>query len=156
MATTQQQLDDDCDRSILTEPNHLAATIRDRVDDVLGRPDTTWADIVPTYQAGLCWVCSQAYYFGCNEAEQTTLTPKQVEIEIEHPLFIGTVSHWFLEADDGTILDLTKEQFDVMCVDVPYDNARGRGFGGSTAGPTNDAKELLADSAVAAAVSEHQ
>jgi len=35
------------------------------------------------------------------------------------------VSHWFLQAADGQIFDLTADQFELP---VPYASARGRGF----------------------------
>lgn len=130
------------DDTIVVEPNELARDLREAVGDVHGRDDSAWAQTSPSILAGHCYLLSNAYYYGLDTRARDHHVPQQVSFEITHPNFIGEVSHWFLERVDGDIIDLTAEQFTTLDVDVPYDNARGRGFG-SHSTPTDDAIELL-------------
>ncbi len=111
-------------QQIFTEPNKLAEAIRAYLAD---RPDdSVWADASQSLLGGHCYVASEAYYHMSDEQDE--LTPKQVSFEIDTDEFQGEISHWFLEDQDGNVIDLTAEQFDPLGVDVPYDEATGRGF----------------------------
>lgn len=128
--------------NVIVEPNEFARDLREEVVDILGRDDSTWANVSPSMLAGHCYTLSNAYYYGLSQQARDNHVPQQVRFEINDPLFIGEVSHWFLKRSDGCIIDLTAEQFNVPDVSVPYDDARGRGFG-SHSTPTDDAKALL-------------
>ena len=112
------------------EPDELAQTLRSIAPDVLRYKDDVFSMTSPTQLAGHCYVLSEAYYHGVSDETRAKLTPKQMSIVVEHFLLDEpvTVSHWFLEHEDGTIIDLTIEQFETMNVDVDYTRATGRGF----------------------------
>lgn len=65
---------------------------------------------------GHCYVVSEAAYHLLGGKEQGW-TPQHVKV--------CGVPHWFLKHKNGTILDLTANQFRVV---IPYDKARGTGF----------------------------
>ena len=143
----ESRIESDDRPSIIVEPDGFAAALRARADEVLGRPDTQWANVVPTSHVGQCYAICEAYYHGVGADRRETLTPEQVTVEVNHPVFIGKVSHWYLRVDDDVVIDPTWEQFDVMSTTVPYDEGRGRGF--VPPSPSSNARELLADEAVA-------
>lgn len=95
----------------------------------------TDADRKPKYQgnpnamAGHCYVASEAAFhiLGGREAGWTA-------VQIEHE----SDSHWFLRHDDGTVLDITADQFQTP---VPYDEGRGRGF--LTVQPSKRAERVM-------------
>lgn len=78
---------------------------------------------------GQCYIASETAYhmFGGKEAGWT---PMQMQWE-------GS-SHWFLRHKDGTILDITANQFHTT---PDYSKARGRGF--LTKRPSNKTREVL-------------
>lgn len=114
--------------NVVVEPDELAAELRDRCFAVLGFDGSEWAGVCPDTRAGRCYQLAEAYYHGVDEGTRARLTPMQMTVEVTHPLFIGELSHWFLHHDDGAIIDPTAEQFHVMGVEIPYDDAVGRGF----------------------------
>lgn len=125
-STVQQ--DEYTPSNVVVEPDALAKAIRNQVYETLGFDGSKWAGVVPDERAGWCYQCAEAYYHGVEDGVRARLTPMQVTIDVVHPNFVGEVSHWFLHHDDGAIIDLTPEQFHIMCVEIPYAEASGRGF----------------------------
>lgn len=70
----------------------------------------------PNPYAGHCYVATEALYYLLGGEEEGW-----------HPMFIKHEEepHWFLQNDDGTIIDPTAEQFETP---VPYEKAVGKGF----------------------------
>ena len=140
---SEASLSDDPD--IHVEPNKLARKIREHAWEVLDTPsaDNEFAMTSPTPLAGYCYHCSEAYYHALDDVREQ-VTPMQVTVVVDHFLLDATqeVSHWYLEHDNGKILDLTAEQFTKMGLEVPYDEGRGRGF--VPPSPSNPTQELLA------------
>ena len=126
---------------VITQPDDLARRLRRRGASVVGRDDSEWAGVAPWELAGHCYALSEAYYHGVDDDHRGQLTPAQVEVGITHPVFIGEVSHWYLRRSDGVVIDLTREQFEVMGIDVPYPEGRGRGF--VPPSPSAQTRELL-------------
>lgn len=126
--TTDEQLNRYTPANVVTEPNELAVAIREQLYPTLGFDDSEWASVAPDVRAGWCYQASEAYYHAVDPGVRDRITPMQVTIDVAHPNFIGEVSHWFLHHDDGAIIDLTAEQFNTMCVEIPYDEASGQGF----------------------------
>lgn len=111
-------------KQIIREPDEVAMSIRAYLAD---RPcDSQWAEASNSLLGGHCYVASEVYYHMTERKFE--LTPMQVSFEVNHPHFEGEVSHWFLEDLDNRVIDLTAEQFDPLGVNVPYDEATGRGF----------------------------
>lgn len=83
----------------------------------------------PNGVAGHCYVASEALYhlLGGKEAGWTPQT-------IQHE----GGPHWFLQHQDGTILDATADQFQTP---VPYEKARGCGF--LTRQPSQRTRQVL-------------
>lgn len=126
---TEASLDNQ--QTIVREPDELTRKLREEVYDALGRADGEWAAVAPNDLAGHCYQVCEAYYHGVDDETRSKLTPQQVSWTHEHFMFDDgeiDISHWFLKHDDGTIIDPTAEQFEGMNVDVPYDEATGRGF----------------------------
>lgn len=71
-----------------------------------------WSPSNPTL--GFCYVVSEAIYHYAEEK----LVPKVVRID-------GIGTHWWLEREDGTILDYTAKQFDLR---PPYELGRRAAF----------------------------
>lgn len=78
---------------------------------------------------GHCYVASEAAYH--------MLGGKEAGWRPMHIKHIGC-SHWFLQHEDGTILDLTASQFRTP---IDYSEARGKGF--MTKQPSKRAKKLI-------------
>ena len=144
--TSQPEASLSDDPNVHVEPNKLARKIREHAWEVLDspRPDNQFAMTSPTPLAGHCYHCSEAYYHALDDDVREKVTPQQVTVVVDHFLLDGVqeVSHWYLEHDNGEILDLTAEQFTDMGLEVPYDEGRGRGF--VPPSPSNPTKELLA------------
>lgn len=87
---------------------------------------------IPYY--GHCYVASEALYhaLGGKEAGYTPVRARDSE---------GTV-HWWLEDGAGTIIDVTKDQYESRGLVPPY--AEGRRAGFLTKGPSKRAAILLA------------
>jgi len=129
---------------IVVEPDKLAESLRNSAYDVLGRPKDTWSRTAHHQLAGQCYQVCEAYYHGVEADVREQLTPQQITFTVEHFLFDDDeleISHWFLKHDDGTIIDPTAEQFEAMSVDVPYDQATGRGF--VPPSPSKESRVLL-------------
>lgn len=129
------------DGAVIGQPDHVAQQLRQRAPSVLGRDDSAWASVVPWELAGHSYTIAEAYYHAVDEELRCQLTPVQVTVGITHPVFIGEVSHWYLRRSDGVVIDLTREQFEVMGIDVPYPEGRGRGF--VPPSPSAQTRELL-------------
>jgi len=67
-----------------------------------------------------CYVASEALYYLAG-GKAAGLTPVNGVLETEYT----RISHWWLRDADGTVIDLTAEQFDFPW---PYEDGRGRGF----------------------------
>lgn len=121
----------------------LATQLQHQAPRVLETPGDPFSRTSPSRLAGYCYNVSEAYYHGVDADVRNRLTPKQLEIIVEDRHFDGqiSVSHWFLERDDGVIIDLTAEQFDFLTDTVPYEDASGRGF--VPPSPSGDSQRLL-------------
>lgn len=82
-----------------------------------------------TRLAGHCYVASEVAYHALGGKDKGW-KPMFVRVNDE--------PHWFLQHENGFILDLTGEQFDTK---IPYDQARGKGF--LTKKPSKRAKILI-------------
>jgi len=147
MSETQQtqsqvQLDHYTPGNVVVEPDAIAAELREKCFPTLGYDDSEWAKVVPDTRAGWCYQLSEAYYHAVDPDTRERLTPMQVTVDVRHPVFVGEVSHWFLVHDDGAVIDLTAEQFHVMSIEIPYGDARGRGF--VPPSPSEQSEQLLA------------
>lgn len=81
---------------------------------------------------GHCYVATEAYFYA-RGGEDSGLEPRTVQHE-------GT-THWWLETEDGQIIDLTAEQFDTP---VPYGaGTSGTGFYATYDGPSDRAEQVL-------------
>ena len=98
--------------------------VRDALTDDLRR--APWKGS-PSRYAGHCYVASEALY---HLMGRDGLTPQNIRHE--------GASHWYLLADDGTILDPTADQFSTP---VPYEAGRGKGF--LTKQPSKRAQEVI-------------
>jgi len=132
------------EQEIIVEPDSLARSLRNNAYDVLGRPKDKWSRTATHELAGQCYQVCEAYYHGVDEDIRDQLTPQQITFTVNH--FLSEtgeleISHWFLKHDDGTIIDPTAEQFEAMSVDVPYDQATGRGF--VPPSPSKESRVLL-------------
>jgi hypothetical protein len=124
----------------------LATQLRHQTPRVLDPPLGEFSQTSPSRLAGYCYNISEAYYHGVDADVRNRLTPKQLELIVEDQHFDGqiSVSHWFLERDDGVIIDLTAEQFDFLTDPVPYEDATGRGFvPPSPSGHTQEVLEVV-------------
>lgn len=129
--------------TVQTEPDGIAQELREIARDV-HVPADDWEYASDSPLAGACYAVSEAFYHE-GSMYKGKLTPQQVSFEATIDLGVYSetydVSHWFLEGDNGTIFDLTAEQFWEHDIEIPYDEARGRGF--LTKAPSSDAQELL-------------
>lgn len=115
------------------EGDELATVIRGRLwddEELLSDPDQLYPLSHPL--AGHCFVASEAYMV----LSERDLKPMWVTVTVPEPGPTGdetTFSHWFLrDRDTGEVVDLTAEQFteyEYADVEVPYDEAQGKGFG---------------------------
>jgi len=121
----------------------LALEIQHYAPRVFDTPGDAFSRKSPSTLAGYCYNVSEAYYHGVTAEVRGQLTPKQLEFVVDDDRFDTqiSVSHWFLERDDGVIIDLTAEQFDFIDESVPYDDATGRGF--VPPSPAGDTQRLL-------------
>lgn len=79
--------------------------------------------------AGHCYVASEAFYHLAG-GKEAGLVPKVTRWE-------GS-THWWLQAPDGSVIDLTAEQFENP---VPYEQGRGSGF--LTREPSKRARRVI-------------
>ena len=103
--------------------NALAERIRAALTDDLLKPEYRGGT---RPFSGHCYVASEAYY----HLTGRTHAPKRLRV--------NGVTHWWLEAPDGGIIDLTAEQFD-----GPVDYARGVGAGFLTREPSKRARIVI-------------
>lgn len=89
----------------------LVASIHSALTDELRHPVDN-----PHPLAGFCYVASEAFYHIIG-GKHKGLTPCMVKHE--------GVNHWYIKYKDGTIFDLTADQFKNP---PDYDKGRGRGF----------------------------
>ena len=122
-------------------PSYLATEIRQVVPDVI-HPTSEWAWESDSELAGHCYVASEAFYHATGEQHQAQLTPQVVSFDVvDQRGHTHTVSHWYLEADNGQIIDLTEDQFDAVERSIPRDEAVGKGF--VPPSPCNDTQRVL-------------
>lgn len=137
-------------QTIITRPEaslsnqELALQLQHHAPRVLETPNDPFSRTSPSVLEGHCYNISEAHYHGVDADVRERLTPKQVEIVVDDLRFDGaiSVSHWFLERDDGVVIDLTAEQFDFIDESVPYSETSGRGF--VPPSPCGDTEQLLA------------
>jgi hypothetical protein len=67
-----------------------------------------------------CYTASEALYVLAG-GKAAGITPMHGVVETEHT----RISHWWLRDEDGSVVDLTADQFDFPW---PYAEGRGRGF----------------------------
>ena len=111
-------------------PDMLAKDIRMNITHILGTNEDEFSVKSPSVLAGHCYNASEVYYHSVDKSIRKKLTPQQMTITVNHDLFDDTVevSHWFLKHDNGSIIDLTIDQFDVLGIDIDHEEATGRGF----------------------------
>ena len=125
---------------VYQEPDSIAHELRTIARDV-HEPESSWARDCDSELGGACYALSQAYYEAITNTRREKLTPQQVSVEMTLDNVSYATSHWFLEHDNGSIVDLTAEQFRDHDVVVPYEQARGRGF--LTTEPSSAAQAIL-------------
>lgn len=81
---------------------------------------------------GWCYTVSEAIYYKSG-GKAAGIKPMQASIEVDG----YHISHWWLQDEDGSIVDATADQFDFP---FPYELGRGRGF---QTNMKNDTRELL-------------
>lgn len=82
---------------------------------------------------GWCYVASEAIYY-LSGGKAAGIKPMRATIEVNGL----KVSHWWLQEEDGSIVDATATQFDFL---FPYESGRGCGF---QTNMKSDTKELIA------------
>jgi len=82
---------------------------------------------------GHCYIASEAL-FHLNGGKASGLSIKRARDDFG-------ISHWWLESDDGEILDLTADQYKVFGFDPPYSKGVKTGF--LTKEPSKRAKLLM-------------
>jgi hypothetical protein len=126
--------------SVYQVPDKIALNLRAIARDVHD-PESPWARDCESDLGGACYATSEAYYHAVCDDRRDKLTPQQVSVEMDVDNVSYATSHWFLEHDDGTIIDLTAEQFRIHDVRIPHHQARGRGF--LTGDPSSAAQAIL-------------
>jgi hypothetical protein len=126
--------------SVYQVPDKIALNLRAVARDVHD-PESPWARDCESDLGGACYALSEAYYHAVTDDRRDRLTPQQVSVEMSVDNVSYATSHWFLEHDDGTIIDLTAEQFRIHDVRIPHHQARGRGF--LTSDPSSAAQAIL-------------
>lgn len=69
---------------------------------------------------GWCYVASEAIYY-LSGGKSAGIKPMQASIEVDGQ----QVSHWWIQDEDGSVVDATAAQFDFP---FPYEKGRGCGF----------------------------
>lgn len=82
---------------------------------------------------GWCYTASEAIYY-LSGGKAAGIKPMRATIELQNGL---KVSHWWLQDEDGSVVDVTAAQFN-----FPFPYERGKGCGFQTK-MKNDTKELI-------------
>lgn len=86
---------------------------------------------------GLCYVASEAYFHLAGGFE-SGLKPKRVKLRHAVDKLPAGTSHWWLVGTDGSLIDLTAEQFECK---FPYELGVGGGF--LTCQPSSRAQKII-------------
>lgn len=109
----------------------LVGRIRDALTEDLLKPEYREDRPHPMY--GHCYVATEALYhlLGADECEWYPVRARDG----------NDVVHWWLENEEGNRLDVTRDQYDALDVDVPYEEGQRGGF--LTTEPSKRTQELL-------------
>lgn len=114
----------------------IAAAIR----NVLRDGKINRSDDAPDHPLGdYCYVASEAYY---HMADEVALTPEVEHVTWEDETFeVHSTTHWYLRSADGSVIDLTAEQFQALPAEPGY---AGSPKGFLTKEPSKRAERLIA------------
>lgn len=129
------------ERSLKHDVDSLITAIRDNLTpDLLHENDRYHGSGIGT--AGHCYIASEALYhmLGGKESGLKPCNGRLWDIQDMGNIACATsgIQHWWLEDEDGNIIDATADQFPDG---FPYESGRGRGF--LTAKPSKRARILM-------------
>lgn len=111
---------------VLTCPDKEAEQIR----EILWNNDSLLKGSPKNYLqhplSGHCYIASEIYYQLLDNQQEWT--PHSMIVEWDSGGVHHDMSHWFLQHDNGTVIDLTAEQFHMTPVELNYSGGTGRGF----------------------------
>jgi len=125
--------------NVLKEPDRVATAIRDYLwnNDAMLRG--SYKDYLQHPLGGHCYIATESYYHTLQNPE--AWTPQCLNVTWRTDLNRKEISHWYLQHDNGTIVDLTADQFDAAPVRPDYSEGTGKGF--LTAQPSNRTQHIL-------------
>lgn len=114
---------------ITVVPDDTAQQIRSLTPTIVS-PTGVWSSVSSHPLAGYCYIVTAAYYYSVDESTRRELTPMTVTFDGYHSLSDTefAFTHCFLQREDNTVLDLTRDQFTETNITVPYHDGETHAF----------------------------
>lgn len=89
-----------------------------------------WNSVSSHPLAGYCYIVTAAYYYSVDEATREKLRPMTVTFDGYHSISDTefAFTHCFLQHENNTVIDLTRDQFNETNITVPYHDAETHTF----------------------------
>jgi hypothetical protein len=125
--------------NVFTEPDRVATAIREYLWNNDSMLRGSYKEYLQHPLGGHCYISSECYYHTLPNPD--AWTPQCLNVAWNSGGSHKEMTHWYLQHDNGAIVDLTADQFEAAPVRPDYSEGTGKGF--LTAQPSNRCEHIL-------------